>query len=231
MTKKWAVQIQQGCKAGFPVFFGYIPVGIAYGMMGIQAGMSIWQVCALSLFVYTGAGQMSTAAMLALHASVWTIWITIFLLNLRHIIMSTVVMDRLRKLPLFARLFLAFGITDEVFAVFVMEDQKQPSGWYFLGLSLISWLGWNIGSCIGACSSVLFPASVAAALNITLYALFIALLVPGIKKSRRLLCLVLLSCLLSWLLSQFLSSSATIILTSLLAAGAGTMFVKKEDVE
>lgn len=173
---------------------------------------------------------MASAGMIAMQISFAIIVLTVSIMNLRHIIMSTVVMERLKALPLMKRCLLSFFVTDETFAVFTMEDEKNPSGWYFLGLGLFSWLSWNAGSAIGVVSSSLLPDTLSAALGISLSAMFIALVIPRMKKSIRISLLVVLTAFLSWLFSLVLSSSLAIICSILLASFLGTFFVGDEDL-
>jgi len=80
---------------------GYVPVGIAYGVMARQAGLNTWQTVLMSLTVYGGASEMMAAGMVAQGAAVLTIVLTTFILNLRHIIMSTCVFNQMQggRLP------------------------------------------------------------------------------------------------------------------------------------
>ena len=102
----------EGAKAATPIILGYIPVGIAYGMMAKATGLTFFKALSFSLF-----GQMAAVTMLAQNTAYITIVLTVFILNLRHIIMSTCIMEKMEKTSLPIRLLLSFGITDEVFAM------------------------------------------------------------------------------------------------------------------
>ena len=91
---RWTL-FKRGMKDGIPVILGYIPIGIAYGMMAVNAHVSIPATLSLSLFVYTGAGQMAGINMMGQHATILAIVCTTFIMNLRHIILSTCIMDKL----------------------------------------------------------------------------------------------------------------------------------------
>ena len=94
MTKKeeWLA----GTRSAVPIMLGYVPVGIAYGVMARQAGLNTWQTVLMSLTVYGGASEMMAAGMVAQGAAVLTIVLTTFILNLRHIIMSTCVFNQMQ---------------------------------------------------------------------------------------------------------------------------------------
>ena len=68
----------EGAKAAIPIILGYIPVGIAYGMMAKATGLTFFKALSFSLFVYTGAGQMAAVTMLSQNAAYVTIVFTGF---------------------------------------------------------------------------------------------------------------------------------------------------------
>ena len=55
-------QFRCGLRAGIPIVLGYVPVGIAYAILARQAGFTVRETCAMSLFVYAGASEMMAAA-------------------------------------------------------------------------------------------------------------------------------------------------------------------------
>lgn len=227
--KRWKY-FKQGIKAGLPVIIGYIPIGIAYGMMASELHTHLSLTMALSLFVYTGAGQMAAINMLHTGATIFAIILTTFILNLRHIIMSTCVMDRLTDGNKFQRALLSFFITDEVFALYVSDEHSKNNIWYFFGLGLTCWLSWAIGSFIGAQTSNLLPTVLSASLGISLYAMFIALVIPNVRKHQKLIWVILMTCVLSWFFNCFLSSSWAMIAATLLSAFIAVFFIDLEDL-
>jgi predicted branched-subunit amino acid permease len=161
-----------------------------------------------------------------------TIVFTMFILNLRHIIMSICIMEKMEKTSLPIRLLLSFGITDEVFAM-GMTDKKinKLTPAFFAGLSLFSYLSWNVGSALGILFSSVLPSIASKSLGVSLYAMFIGLLVPNMKKSIRLLYVVVLTMLVNWVLNQFLSSSLSMLISTLGCALIGMCFISKEDLQ
>ena len=97
-------------------------------------------------------------------------------------------MEKMEKTSLPIRLLLSFGLTDEVFAMSITDkkiNKLTPS--FFAGLALFSYLSWNVGSALGIVFSSILPSIVSKSLGVSLYAMFIGLLVPNMKKSIRLL--------------------------------------------
>ena len=184
MTKKeeWLA----GTRSAVPIMLGYVPVGIAYGVMARQAGLNTWQTVLMSLTVYGGASEMMAAGMVAQGAAVLTIVLTTFILNLRHIIMSTCVFNQMQGGRLPVRMLAAFGVTDETFAVYTTTANAPRTPRYFFSMALCSYLSWALGSWLGAIATGLLPPLITAALGISLYAMFIGLLMPGLHGNGRL---------------------------------------------
>ena len=218
-----------GMRAGVPVIFGFVPVGIAFAIMARQAGFSALQTCGMSLFVFAGASQMMAAGMYGQGAGLLAIILATFILNLRHLIMSTCVMNRMKDGSPIARLLAAFGVTDESFALFTTEKEENCFLFYFLGMITVTYSSWNVGTLIGAVASDFLPAIVTASLGIALYAMFIGLLVPSLPGNGRLALLVLLTVVCNTLLSQVMASSWALIVSTLVCALIGTFFVDLEE--
>jgi 4-azaleucine resistance transporter AzlC len=226
-------QFARGLRAGVPVILGFVPVGIAFAIMARQAGLSIAETSLMSVTVFAGASQMMAAGMYAQGAGIAAIILTTFILNLRHVIMSTCVFTRMKRSSPAVRLPLAFGVTDESFAIFTTEKEENCTPWFFFGLILSTYLSWNAGTLIGAFVSDLLPAMLSASLGISLYAMFIGLLVPHLRGNLRLTLLVVLTAACSYLLSLVMDGSWAMILSTLFGAAVGVFFVdlgeKKED--
>ena len=226
MAKEIRQEIFTGIRDALPIMLGYIPVGIAYGVMARQAGFSIGETVLMSVMVYAGAAQMMTTGLYAAGTAYITIILSTFILNLRHIIMSSCIMnmDGMRREKKPSKIIASFWITDEVFAVSV--SGKESRGIYhFLGLALAAYFTWMTGSFVGAVFSDFLPSIVTDALGIALYGMFIGLLVPGLRKNFKLVLLVILCCLLNWGLCKIIPSSWAMIATTLIGAGIGVFFV------
>lgn len=78
-----------GIKSSLPIVMGYLPIGFAYGLLGVKSGFSVLQVFALSLFVYAGSAQFIAITLLSSGTNAITLIMTIFIVNLRHFLYST----------------------------------------------------------------------------------------------------------------------------------------------
>ena len=220
---------QKGIRDGFPIAMGYLSVSFAFGMLAVQKGLPLWSPMLISLTNFTGTGQFAGIDLIAAGAAFFEIAVTLLIINLRYLLMSLSLSQRLAAdMPLWQRLLVAFGNTDEIFAVSMQQNQLLNFS-YLAGLILISFSGWNLGTFLGAFASSVLPASVRSALGIALYAMFIAIIVPPAKNSKPILYVaalsVILSCLLRWLpVVRQLSGGWVIIVCGIAASAFGAKF-------
>ncbi len=208
-----------------PVIFGFIPVGIAFAILARQAGLSVAESCLMSLSVFAGASQIMAAGMFAEGAALVAIIFATFIINLRHIIMSTCVMNRMKAAPVGLRALGAFGVTDESFAIFSSVPDRLATPAYYFGLITVTYSSWNVGTLIGALGADLLPEIVTLAFGVALYAMFIAIIAPDVSSNCRLLLLVVLTALANWGLSLVMDSSLAMVISTLVGAFAGVFFV------
>lgn len=221
-------QYLMGVKAGAPVIFGFIPVGIAYAIMAQQAGFSISEIILMSVMVFAGASQMMASGMLMQGAGLIAVILATFILNLRHLIMSTCVFNKMVESSMAKRLLASFGVTDESFALFTTANDDTNSSSYFLGMITVTYSSWVIGSAIGAFATEILPNILSKSLGISLYAMFIALLMPSVRGNTRLGLLVCLTGLVNFALTFIIAPSWALIIATLSCAWIGTYFIKDE---
>ena len=222
------IKFIEGCKRGVPIAFGYVPMGIGYAAIALKAGFTPLQTVSMSVLVYAGAGQIIAASMALTGASAMTIILTNFVVNLRYFVMSTCVLNKIKDSVLPLNIIAAHVTVDESFAMFSLSEDS--SIWIYLGIGVFSWLSWILGAGIGVVLLDLLPVIVTNSFNISLYALFVAILVPAVKKSRQIALLVFITAVLNIVLSQFLGNWSLIVST-LLGATAGMYVVDAEYFE
>ena len=211
-----ATQFLKGARLGMPIALGYIPVSFSFGMLAVQNGIPAWAAIVISMTNLTSAGQFAGMNIISAAGGMWEMTITTFVINLRYMLMSLSLSQKIGKMSLAKRLITAFGITDEVFAVASM-----------LGLIAIPYIGWTLGTVLGAFINNLLPTSLADAMGITLYAMFIAIIIPASRRDKNvlfvLIAAVILSCVLYFAL-PFISSGWAVIITAVLASAFGATF-------
>jgi len=144
----------RGFLAIAPLWLGVVPFGIVYAVIARDAGLSVVETQALSLFVFAGGAQFSAAGLFATGASVVGIVLTTFLLNVRHVLYG-VSLGRRIPLPGWRRPAAAYFLTDEVFGV--VAAQPSPTFPYLLGAELSLFLVWNVATLGGALLGAAIP--------------------------------------------------------------------------
>lgn len=218
-------QFFAGMRRCIPVVLGFLPVGIAYAIMAKQAGFTSGETIFMSVAVYAGASQMMAAKMYAECAGIAAIVLATFILNLRHIIMSTCVVNRLPRGRVPLKMLAMFGVTDETFAILATEKAENCTLTYCFGVVIAAYLAWIAGTVLGTAASDFLPDIVSASFGIALYAMFIGLLVPSLRTNLRLALLVLFTAVLNTVLCQVIASSWALIASTLIGALTGVFFV------
>lgn len=218
----------RGARKAVPIMLGYAPLGIAFGVIAREKGLSVLQTALMSLTAFTGSGQFIAAGMLGAGASVYAILMTNFLVNMRYLLFSASMAPFVKKMPSAIQAVLAFGITDETFAVNMSEfDKSKPDQSFMLGVNVFSHLSWIVNSAIGAAVGELIPDINRFGVSFALPAMFIALLVLQVKD-RRTLYVALISGVLSIMIALTLSASVNIITATIIAATVGVFLCRSK---
>lgn len=224
--------IKQGFKVSIPIAFGYIPVAITFGILAKQAGMSILELTMMSAFVYAGASQFMGANMIISSASAIEIIVATFVLNFRHFIMSLSIMNQIQStIERKRRISIGLGLTDEAFAVSALHIDKADNkkGYaFFITIILTAYLTWVIGSFIGGVVGDVIPAKLSQSMGIALYALFIGLLVPSVKKDFKTIIIVIIAMAVNFIFSQFISEGWSIVFGTLIGGLSGVVLFKED---
>lgn len=183
----------KGLKDGIPICLGYLSVSFTFGMMAAKGGLPLWAIQLISMTNLTSAGQFAGTALILSGGAYLEIAVTTFVINLRYTLMGVSLSQKLEpSMPGWKRALLAFGNTDEIFAV-AMQQKGLVSGRYLLGLIMLPYIGWASGTLLGATAFGALPASAASALNIAIYGMFVAILVPPMRRLRPVLFTVCVS--------------------------------------
>lgn len=232
LSKK--VVIKQGALAGFPIFLGYLPIAIAYGVLAKESGLTTFETTMMSVLVFAGAAQLMAAGMFAAGTMFIEIVIATFVLNFRHFIMSMSFMNTTKDFPLKWKFPLSLGLTDETFAVSSLhkEEAHRSNGTYFYAsLIIVAYFGWVFGSLGGALLGDILPQTLSTSMGIALYAMFIGLLVPSIKKEWRIGLIATFSMGLNYVFNVMLSISSgwSIVLATVIGSFLGVFLLKEDD--
>lgn len=227
---------KKGIRDGVPIGLGYFAVSFTFGIMAVSAGLSIWQAALISLTNLTSAGQFAGLPLLVAGGSYYELALTQLIINMRYCLMSFALSQKLeRGIPWLHRYLVAYGVTDEIFGVSVSQEGAL-SPYYSYGAMSMAVPGWTLGTLAGAISGSLLPAFMISALNVAIYGMFLAIIIPPAKKERSVLLVVIGAMALSTVFAfapvlNRVSSGFVIIITTVLVAGAAAWLHPIEEKE
>lgn len=218
---------REGVRAAGPVVLGYLPIGFAFGVLARTSGLTVAEIGLMSLLVYAGSSQFIGAGMIAAGMAASAIISTTFLVNLRHLLMSTALVPSMRGNRPWENSLLAYGITDETFAVSSAMLQGRPASPGFVaGLHITAQSFWVVASVAGALTGQLAGNTEALGLDFALPAMFVGLLMPhlqGGERRTRAIAAVTAAAVCVTVALLFPASSWSVIAATLIAATLGVM--------
>lgn len=224
----------RGVKAGVPIGLGYLSVSFTFGIMAVSYGFKWWQAVLISMMTLTSAGQFSGIGTMLHPGQYIEMLISQLTINVRYSFMSISLSQKTdEKFKGIWHWLLGFAMTDEIFAV--ASTEKEVSRSFFAGLATTPYLGWTLGTLVGALLGNILPERLMSALGLAIYGMFVAIVMPGMKESKAVVMVVLLAVVLSSLfyyvpvLSQ-VSSGLAVSICAIIAALVGAAFfpVKEE---
>ncbi|MBD1576492.1 MULTISPECIES: AzlC family ABC transporter permease [Vibrio] len=176
--------IQAGLKSIFPLCVGAFPFSFIVGAVSINAGMTVFQSTMWSMTVFAGSAQMVALGLVQSSSEMLVIMLTTFVINLRHVLYSASLSDHVKEYSLPMRMFMAYGLTDEVYASSIqeMKEEKPNRHWYYLAVMLGFWINWVVADFLGAMVGSSFPQIASYGLDFAMVAAFIAIVIPQVKN-------------------------------------------------
>lgn len=160
--------------------FGYIPLGMAFGVLFQSLGYH-WLFAPLAgIVIYAGSAQFMAVGLLTAGVSYTEAWIATFLLNSRHFFYGLSLLDRYPKRGV-SRWYLIFGLTDETYSLLSAKAPgRRESDRYYLYLTGLNQSYWVVGCALGASLQSFFEFD-SRGFEFTLLALFLVLLIEQIR--------------------------------------------------
>ncbi len=210
-------------KVAWPVCLGYLPMGLACGMFAQKVGLGLWEVAGMCLILYAGSGQFISMAMIMQSASVISIVLTIFVVNLRHFLFSSTLVRYLKgKSPLFLA-FYGYEITDESFAMNLSAFEKGDwSPGEAVRLNVIAHSTWLLSNVAGYLGSELIAVDTQL-VGYALTSMFIGLWSFYLDE-RKMLLAGMLAGVLAVALSLFIGYRLHVVLAAVAAAALAAFF-------
>ena len=225
---------KDGVKAAMPTALGYISIGLACGIIGVSY-VSPLEMTLMSSLVYAGSAQFAMLALLAIHAPVTAIALTVFLINLRLFLLGLHTSTFFRYVSLLQNIGIGILLTDETYGVLLSEHvhTKYISLQWMYGNNITSYLAWFVGSVVGTTLGNLLPNPEMFGLDFALVGMFIGifssqfLVMLHKTKLQKLIVILAVVVLSFYALSMLFSSSLTVLMSTLLGCAAGIMLDDK----
>lgn len=233
-NKKWFLK---GMRHGVPIGLGYFAVAFTLGITAKNIGLTPLQSALMSFTMHASAGEVAAMTVIAAGSGYLEMAITQLVINLRYLLMSCALSQKVSETLWFPhRFFISYYITDEIFGISSTVDGKL-NPWYTYGAACVASPGWVLGTFLGAVVGNILPANVASAMNVALYGMFLAVIIPPARKNGVIAVIVvasmLASSLLTWLEDwlPFSSGMRILILTVVIAGIAAVVhpIEEKED--
>lgn len=210
---------------------GYLPIAITYGVLAKQSGLTLMELTMMSVLVFAGASQFMGANMIAVGAGAVEIIVATFVLNFRQFVMSLSFMNRLRGIGRNWKVPLSLGLTDETFAMSSLhpkEAKEEKGALFYAALILTAYFSWILGSFLGGVLGEVIPEKLSQSMGIALYAMFIGLLIPSVKKELKVGLIAIVAMLINTLFGLFMSDGWAIVFGTVLGGISG-IYLLKED--
>ena len=225
---------RDGAKAAMPTALGYVSIGLACGIIGASY-VSPLEMTLMSSLVYAGSAQFAMLALLAIHAPVTAIALTVFLINLRLFLLGLHTSTFFRHASLLQNIGIGILLTDETYGVLLSEHvhTKYISLQWMYGNNITSYLAWFVGSVVGTTLGSLLPNPEMFGLDFALVGMFIGifssqfLVMLHKTKFQKLLVMLSVVALSFYSLSMLVSSSLAVLMSTLLGCAAGVMLDDK----
>ena len=227
--------ILKGLRDGLPIGLGYFAVAFSLGITARGAGVSPLQGWVASILNHASAGEYALYALIGARAAVWEIAAVIFVTNMRYLLMSAALSQKMApEAGFLRRLGTGFSITDEVFGLAVASPGTVSCTYLWTAFVLAD-LMWAAGTLCGILAGNVLPGNVVTALSVAIYGMFLAIIIPPTRKSRNLAGLVAAAFASSFAAGRLVPSLSdgmrTVLLTVGLSAAAALLFPLKDESE
>ena len=224
----------RGLRDGIPICMGYFAVSFALGITARGIGMNALQAGLMSMGMVASAGEFAAIVLIASSAGIFEMISTCIVVNMRYFLMSCSLSQKLSPdLPFYHRFLLPYCITDEIFGLSsAVPGYLDPA--YSYGMTIVSVAGWTTGTVLGVLMGNIMPAWAVNALSVSLYGMFLAIIIPPSRKDKFIAGLVAVSMTASGLftvlpLLRDISGGFKVIILTILIAGAAAFIHPIED--
>lgn len=167
-----------------PVLFGFVPLGIAFGLLMNAAGYNVFWAFLMSLLVYAGSAQFMGVELLSAAAPLPHVAVMTLIINFRHLVYGLSMLEKYRDTG-WRKPYLIFALPDETYAI--LSSGQVPQGVapqdYYMAVSLLDQLYWVVGSALGALLGAALPINTQGA-DFAMTALFLVIVLDQWEEKK-----------------------------------------------
>jgi len=133
-----------------PVLLGYLSVGIAFGLLVVKSGLSIWLALLMSVFLYAGAMQFVAIQILTNPINMIQVALITLFVNIRHLFYGLSFIERFKPFG-WMKHYMIFAMTDETYSLMcgISEKQEVDSEKLLFTISALNHFYWIFGTLLG----------------------------------------------------------------------------------
>ena len=233
MSTDYSLKLQEnrsvfakGMRDGIPIGLGYFAVAFSLGITAKAIGLAPITCMITSVLCHASAGEYAVYTVIGDNAAYIEMAVMVLIANARYLLMSCAMSQRMEpSLSFFHRLFMGFGITDELFAISIARPgMLNPN--YMYGGMLVAIPMWAMGSGLGCFSGEVLPEKIVSALSVALFGMFLAIIIPPARQDRIIMVIIVICFAASFTLyklpftASISGGTRIIILTTVISAVA-----------
>lgn len=175
-------RVLAGLRDSLGVGIGIFPLGIALGVLVVQAGLPWWLAPALSIGIFAGSVELLLVSMLAAATPLVTIAVTVLAVNFRHVFyaLSFPISRTRRGLP---RAYSMYAMIDEAYATYVLMPPERLSSARMVTGQLAMQVYWVGGGLVGVLVASALPEPIQG-FEFALVALFVVMTLDAVRGRR-----------------------------------------------
>ena len=181
-------EILKGMKAAFPftlpVLFGWVFLGLTYGVLMSKIGYNMWWTMLFSAVCYCGSMQFAAIPMMSAGFDPVQMFLVSYLVNFRHTFYGVPLLEKFNDSRPF-KAFNIYALCDEQFSIAVTakKPEELESRYFYFGISFLCLMYWVLLSGLGGAVGHLITFDTTG-LDFALNAMFIAMFMQHWKEKK-----------------------------------------------